>query len=77
MLGLWKHPLYRISWNQLGADVLPIRICGGQPLASEVMKDVCTQLLGISAIVAIVTVAVVLVMVNASHSGRTVDEFRA
>ena len=45
--------------------------------ASEVMKDVYTQILGISTIVAIVTAAVALVMMNFSRSGRTVDESRA
>ena len=45
--------------------------------ASEVMKDVYTQILGISTIVAVVTAAVALVMMNFSRSGRTVDESRA
>ena len=45
--------------------------------ASEVMKDVYTQVLGISTIAAIVTAAVALVMMNFSRSGRTVDESRA
>ena len=45
--------------------------------ASEVMKDVYTQILGISTIAAIVTAAVALVMMNFSRSGRTVDESRA
>lgn len=45
--------------------------------ASEVMKDVYTQILGISTIAAVVTAAVALVMMNFSRSGRTVDESRA
>ncbi len=45
--------------------------------ASEVMKDVYTQILGISTIAAIVTAAVALLMMNFSRSGRTVDESRA
>lgn len=45
--------------------------------ASEVMKDVYTQILGISTIVAVVTAAVALITMNFSRSGRTVDESRA
>ena len=45
--------------------------------ASEVMKDVYTQILGISTITAIVTAAVALLLMNFSRSGRTVDESRA
>ena len=45
--------------------------------ASEVMKDVYIQVLGISTIAAIVTAAVALLMMNFSRSGRTVDESRA
>ena len=45
--------------------------------ASEVMKDVYTQILAISTIAAIVTAAVALLMMNFSRSGRTVDESRA
>lgn len=45
--------------------------------ATEVMKDVYTQILGISTIVAVVTAAVALIMMNFSKSGRTVDESRA
>lgn len=45
--------------------------------ASEVMKDVYTQILSISTIVAVVTAAVALIMMNFSKSGRTVDESRA
>ena len=45
--------------------------------ACEVMKDVYTQILGISTIAAIVTAAVALLMMNFSRSGRTVDESRS
>ncbi len=45
--------------------------------ASEVMKDVYTQILGISTIAAVVTAAVALMLMNFSRSGRTVDESRA
>lgn len=45
--------------------------------ANEVMKDVYTQILGISTIAAIVTAAVALLMMNFSRSGRTVDESRS
>lgn len=45
--------------------------------ATEVMKDVYTQILGISTIAAIVTAAVALLLMNFSRSGRTVDESRA
>ena len=67
----------------LGASLAPV-LC--QPAfaadnlwtkASEVMKDVYTQILSISTIAAIVTAAVALVMMNFSRSGRTVDESRA
>ena len=45
--------------------------------ASEIMKDVYTQILSISTIAAIVTAAIALLMMNFSRSGRTVDESRA
>ena len=45
--------------------------------ASEVMKDVYSQILTISTIAAVVTAAVALLMMNFSRSGRTVDESRA
>ena len=46
-------------------------------MASEIMQDVYTQILGISTIAAIVTAAVALLMMNFSRSGRTVDESRS
>lgn len=45
--------------------------------ASAIMQDVYTQILGISTIAAVVTVAVALLLMNFSRSGRTVDESRA
>ena len=46
--------------------------------ANEIMKDIYSQILLISMIAAIVTAAfVVLLIMNFSRSGRTVDESRA
>ena len=45
--------------------------------ANEIMRDVYTQILGISTIAAIVTAAVALLMMNFSRSGRTVEESKA
>ena len=45
--------------------------------ASEIMKDIYAQILGISTIAAVVTAAVALLLMNFSRSGRTVDESRA
>ena len=45
--------------------------------ASEIMKDVYTQILGISTVAAVVTAAIALLLMNFSKSGRTVDESRA
>ncbi|MDR0406272.1 MAG: fimbrial protein [Clostridiales bacterium] len=45
--------------------------------ASEIMKDVYTQILGISTVAGIVTAAVALLLMNFSKSGKTVDESRA
>jgi NADH:ubiquinone oxidoreductase subunit 4 (subunit M) len=45
--------------------------------ASEIMKDVYSQILLISTIAAIVTASVALLMMNFSKSGKTVDESRA
>ena len=43
----------------------------------DIMRDVYTQILGISTIAAVVTAAVALLLMNFSKSGRTVDESRA
>jgi len=45
--------------------------------ASDIMKDVYTQILGISTIAAIVTASIALLLMNFSRSGKTVDESRA
>lgn len=45
--------------------------------ASEIMKDVYSQIVLISTIAAIVTAATALLLMNFSRSGRTVDESRA
>ena len=46
-------------------------------LASEFMGDIYTQILGLSTIAAVVTVAIALLMMNFSKNGKTVDESRA
>ena len=45
--------------------------------ASEIMKDVYTQILAISTIAAVVTASIALLLMNFSKSGKTVDESRA
>lgn len=45
--------------------------------ATEIMKDVYNQILGISTIAAIVTAATALLLMNFSRNGKTVDESRA
>lgn len=45
--------------------------------ASEIMKDVYTQVVAISTIAAVVTAAVALLLMNFSKNGKTVDESRA
>lgn len=45
--------------------------------ATEIMKDVYNQILGISTIAAIVTAATALLLMNFSRNNRTVDESRA
>ena len=45
--------------------------------ASEIMKDVYSQVLGISTIAAVVTASIALLLMNFSKSGKTVDESRA
>ncbi len=66
----------------LGASMTPLLVHPASATniwtkASEVMKDVYTQILGISTIAAVVTAAVALMLMNFSRSGRTVDESRA
>lgn len=45
--------------------------------ASEIMKDVYSQIVLISTIAAVVTASVALLLMNFSKSGKTVDESRA
>lgn len=45
--------------------------------ASEIMKDVYSNVVVISTIAAVVTVAIALLLMNFSKNGRTVDESRA
>ena len=45
--------------------------------ASEIMKDVYTQILGISTIAAVVTAAVALLMINFGHTDRSTQEARS
>lgn len=45
--------------------------------ASEIMKDVYTQILSISTIAAVVTAAVALLMINFSMTDRSVTEARS
>ncbi len=45
--------------------------------ANEIMKDIYSQILGISTIAAIVTASIALLLMNFSKSGKTVDESRA
>lgn len=45
--------------------------------ATEIMKDVYTQVVAISTIAAVVTAAVALLLMNFSKNGKTVDESRA
>lgn len=45
--------------------------------ATEIMKDVYSEIVTISTIAAVVTAAVALLLMNFSKNGRTVDESRA
>ncbi len=45
--------------------------------ASEIMKDVYSQIVAISTVAGIVTASIALLMMNFSKSGKTVDEARA
>lgn len=61
MQAYWIRPVYAVTvWEK----------------ASEIMKDVYKQIIGISTIAAIVTAAIALLLMNFSRSGRTVDESR-
>ena len=57
MQAYWIRPVYAVTvWEK----------------ASEIMKDVYKQIIGISTIAAIVTAAIALLLMNFSRSGRTV-----
>lgn len=45
--------------------------------ANLLMRDIYSQILGISTIAAVVTASIALLLMNFSKSGRTVDESRA
>ena len=45
--------------------------------ANVLMRDIYSQILGISTIAAVVTASIALLLMNFSKSGRTVDESRA
>ena len=45
--------------------------------ASDIMRDVYTQILGISTIAAVVTAAVALLMINFGHTDRSTQEARS
>ena len=45
--------------------------------ATEIMKDVYSQVVAISTLAAVVTAAVALLLMNFSKNGKTVDESRA
>lgn len=45
--------------------------------ASDIMKDVYTQILSISTIAAVVTAAVALLMINFGHTDRSTQEARS
>lgn len=45
--------------------------------ASDMMKDIYHQILGISTIAAVVTASIALLLMNFSKSGKTVDEARS
>ena len=45
--------------------------------ASEIMQDVCSQIISISTVTAVVCAAVALLLMNFSKNGKTVDDSRA
>ena len=74
----WPRTLLRIS----GAQYVRAAGTGGVSSdnlgeADEIMKDVYSQILGISTIAAVVTAAVALLLMNFSRSDRTVQESRS
>ena len=69
----------------LGVTALPmlgVQTFAAEPVniwdkASEIMKDVYTEVVAISTVAGIVTASIALLLMNFSKSGRTVDESRA
>ena len=68
-----------IASSVFGYAVLPMFAAGNDmwTKASEIMKDVYSNVVMISTIAAIVTAAIALLLMNFSKNGRTVDESRA
>ena len=75
-IGRWLYAALRTA-TLSAARCQPASAATVWEKANEIMRDVYTQILGISTIAAIVTAAVALLMMNFSRSGRTVDESRA
>ena len=80
----WLHLIPKLSYTAFAA----VTMAGMMALpayaatdiwtkASEIMKDVYSQIVLISTVAAIVTAAIALLMMNFSRSGKTVDESRA
>lgn len=80
----WHHLIPKLSYSAFVA----VTMAGMMALpayaatdiwtkASEIMKDVYSQIVLISTVAAIVTAAIALLMMNFSRSGKTVDESRA
>lgn len=68
-----------LSSLAFGYAALPMFAAGNDmwTKASEIMKDVYSNVVVISTIAAVVTVAIALLLMNFSKNGRTVDESRA
>lgn len=72
-----------LSLSCLIATAIPVAAAEGSggvnvwTKASEIMKDVYTNIVSISTVAGIVTASVALLMMNFSKSGKTVDEARA
>ena len=68
-----------LSSSVFGYATLPMFAAGNDmwTKASEIMKDVYSNVVMISTIAAVVTAAIALQLMNFSKNGRTVDESRA
>lgn len=80
----WHHLIPKLSYTAFvagtmaGTMALPAYAATDiWTKASEIMKDVYSQIVLISTVAAIVTAAIALLMMNFSRSGKTVDESRA